>query len=680
MAATLSEILEKLEFSEFEDQLTGLGVSEAKDVLELEQDDLKGIGLSVVQIRKLQNAIKKPATNGNGGFKKAAAEEAPAAPQCPKCSDELTKVIAENNLYECDGCQKKIQKGQPVFGCRDCNYDMCKVCAAGGTSKTTVKRNGGGAAPCKWCRMGECWTHNQWTPLEQAVVKKVKKGPRKAFKRTFLEIAEGEFDADVSAMARSELDLVIDGGPSGTDNYHPPISSFEEMGDIPAYCIEALNKMGITTPMPIQAQAIPLVLSGMDLVGVAKTGSGKTLAYLLPAVVHIEAQEPIEDYDLTPIAIVLAPTRELAVQIHEEAEKLLSTSEGAEGSNHPNGLKACCIYGGERKQGQLRNACGAHIIAATPGRLHEHVMKDEISMDRVTFFILDEGDRMLEEGFEAQVKVIANAIRDDRHMLFFSATWPMGVHRLAKAMCKGSKPPVRLRVGQNKDGSAKTRDDITQEVVVFDDRDWDARDKQKKEHVFRHVREALELGDTKVLVFMSRKDLCEEMSYVFNGEGFESEAMHGGKSQDARLSVLERFKNASTRLLVTTDVMGRGLDIPTITHVVVYDMGDIDDYVHRIGRTARGPQGNGHALTLFEYDPRWPHLAEGLIKVLERSNQDIPDELRNIAEEVRDGTREMKKVRGRYGGMSGDQGGWDEIHKKTYGVSADDETSLLSKW
>lgn len=340
--------------------------------------------------------------------------------------------------------------------------------------------------------------------------------------------------------------------------------------------------------MPIQAQAIPIALSGDDLVGVSKTGSGKTLAYLLPAVVHIEAQDPIADDDLSPIAVILAPTRELAVQIQEEAAKLLSCSKDVEGSNHPGGLKSCCIYGGMKKDGQLRSALGAHILAATPGRLHEHVLKDQISMDRVTFFVLDEGDRMLEEGFESQVQVISNAIRPDRQMLFFSATWPKGVHRLAKAMCKGSKPPVRLRVGQNRDGSAKTRDDIVQEVRVFDNGDWVTRDKEKKELVYSHVRQALQMPETKVLVFVSRKDLTEEVSWAFNQEGFESEAMHGGKQQDARLQVLERFKNGDTRLLVTTDVMGRGLDIPTITHVVVYDMGDIEDYVHRIGPLQEG--------------------------------------------------------------------------------------------
>lgn len=296
-------------------------------------------------------------------------------------------------------------------------------------------------------------------------------------------------------------------------------------------------------------------------------------------------------------------------------------------------------------------------------------------MERVTYFVLDEGDRMLEDGFEAQVKVINGAIRPDRHMLFFSATWPMQVHRLAKAMCKGAKPPVRLRVGQNQDGSAKTRDDITQEVIVFTEGDWETRDRKKKKLLYERTKEALEIEGTKVLVFVSRKDLADDMSYNFNGQGFASEAMHGGKTQDVRLAVLDRFKTGDLRLLCTTDVMGRGLDIPTITHVFIYDMGDIEDYVHRIGRTARGPQGEGQAMTLFEYDPKWPHLAEGLIKCMEQSNQDIPEELRQVAEDVKNGSREMKAAKGRFGALSGNQGSFADIEKKKYGAS-----DLLAKW
>jgi len=566
---------------------------------------------------------------------------------------------------------------------------------------------------CKWCKKGECWTHsakkggkkvpdskkasaaqilaaavqargssggqkrtfgeaNPDKKFNFADLKKIKKakGPFPEFQRTFIEFSESDLTEEVLQQAeqvRSELELAIDGGPDGQTMF-PPVTSFEEMISIPIYCVQALNENGITAPMPIQAQAIPIVLGGMDLVGIAKTGSGKTLAYLLPAVVHIEAQGPIGEYDISPIVLALAPTRELAVQIEEEANKLLSTSSGQDGSSHPGGLKACCIYGGTRKDDQLRNCQGCQIMAATPGRLHDHVAQGDISMERVTYFVLDEGDRMLDDGFEGQVSAISDAIRPDRQMLFFSATWPMQVHKLAKKLCKGSVPPVRLRVGQNADGSAKTRDDILQEVVVFDEGDWDARDAMKKELLFAHVREALNLEGTKVLVFVGRKTLAEEVSQTFAEEGFESDAMHGGKKQNMREQTLERFKNGDCRLLVATDVMGRGLDIPTITHVVIYDMGDIEDYVHRIGRTARGPHGSGHALTLFEYDPRWPHLAEGLIKVMEAAGSEVPEELHAIAADVAAGNRETKSFKGRWGKLSGDQGGFEQIQEKTYGA------------
>lgn len=563
---------------------------------------------------------------------------------------------------------------------------------------------GGGNPNCKWCKKGECWTHAQggggggakkgndvasilrglaeaggnskkrsfdegkaFDFAERKQIKKAK-GPFKKFQREFIEFSEdalSPFEMQQAEGVRSELELAIDGGPDGK-TLVPPVTTFEEILPLPLYCIEAMTNNGITAPMPIQSQAIPIVLAGMDLVGIAKTGSGKTLAYLLPAVVHIEAQEPIGEYDLSPIVLALAPTRELAVQIEEEANKLVSTSEGAEGSNH-NGLKACCIYGGTQRNDQVRSARGCQIMSATPGRLHDHIANGEISMSRVTYFVLDEGDRMLDDGFEPQVTAISDGIRPDRHMLFFSATWPMAVHKLAKKLCKGSVPPVRLRVGQNSDGSAKTRDDIVQEVVVFDQPDWDERDRLKKELLFAHVREALNMEATKVLVFVSRKTLAEEVCNVFSNEGFDSQAMHGGKKQQAREHTLEQFKNGECRLLVATDVMGRGLDIPTITHVVIYDMGDIEDYVHRIGRTARGPHGSGHALTLFEYDPRWPHLAEGLIKAMEQSGCEVPDDLRALADDVNAGNREKKAMKGRFGKLSGDQGSYEEIQKKTYG-------------
>merc|ERR1712054_423788 len=171
------------------------------------------------------------------------------------------------------------------------------------------------------------------------------------------------------------------------------------------------------------------------------------------------------------------------------------------------------------------------------------------------------------------------------------------------------------------------------------------RDQSKQELLYAHLREVLGDKRHKMLVFLSRKTLCDEMVNRLWAEGFKCHSMHGGRSQDSRLDILDQFRNNKLKLLVTTDVMGRGLDIPDVSHVVVYDMGDIEDYVHRIGRTARGPYGKGHALTFFEYDRKWPQLASQLLEVLEQSNQPVPPELQQIADEVESGQRSAKGIR-----------------------------------
>merc|ERR1712232_1541034 len=281
---------------------------------------------------------------------------------------------------------------------------------------------------------------------------------------------------------------------------------------------------------------------------------------------------------------------------------------------------------------QLRKAQqGTHIMAATPGRLVDHIEHGEVSLNRVTYFVLDEADRMLEEGFADQLKSIAKMIREDRHMLFFSATWPKVVDALAREMCQGRKAPVHLAIGQRQDGLATTRADIAQEVIVFQQADWAQRDAAKKKYLYNHLRTVLKNSENKILLFVSTKVLADELRDNLYNEGFAVESMHGGRSQEMRLNVLADFKRGETRLLVTTDVMGRGLDIPDISHGVIFDMGDVEDYVHRIGRLCRGHNNQGHALTFFEYDKKWPKIAIGLVQVLEEAGQNVPVGLRKIA-------------------------------------------------
>lgn len=386
--------------------------------------------------------------------------------------------------------------------------------------------------------------------------------------------------------------------------------------------------------MPIQAQAIPMALAGLDVVGIAKTGSGKTLAYVLPALAHLEAQAPKPKGQGTPLALVLAPTRELAVQIADMAKAV--TQFSGSGSNHPGGLSSAVLYGGGQgskawQVADVRNA--GHLVAATPGRLLDVMDSSEVTLERVTLLVLDEADRMLECGFEEQVGRIGKTVRSDRQTLFFSATWPTQVQHMAQLMCSSDLPLVRILAGQRTDGEGPTsREDILQEVVVFEQPTWEERDNAKQELLYAHLREVLSDESHKTLVFVSRKNLADTLANRLKSEGFRANVMHGGKSQDSRLNTLEGFRNGEIQLLVTTDVMGRGLDIPGISHVVIYDMGDIEDYVHRIGRTARGPYGQGHALTFYEYDKKWPKLPRKLIDVLEQSGQEVPPELVALAE------------------------------------------------
>ncbi|CAK9115008.1 unnamed protein product [Durusdinium trenchii] len=475
-----------------------------------------------------------------------------------------------------------------------------------------------------------------WRTPKAPRTMKAKTAELPPFQRKFLEEPEELDEEYVQGMQEQRLALDVSVEiPAQLQDVFPPIDSFEDLqGMLPDYAFKGLSNMGIEVPTPIQAQALPLVLSGSDVVGVAKTGSGKTLAYVLPAIAHVEVQEPKPKGDATPIVLILAPTRELAVQISDMVKAVTYFSKN--GSAHPGGLTPAVLYGGGQgskgwQVAECRN--GGHFVAATPGRLLDVIDSGEVSLERVTFFVLDEADRMLECGFEEQVGRIGQTVRPDRHTLFFSATWPSQVQKMAQRMCSSEIPPVRIMAGQRTDGEGPTsREDILQEVVVFEQPTWEERDSAKQELLYAHLREVLSDASHKMLVFVSRKNLADTLAKRLKSEGFSANVMHGGKSQDSRLATLEEFRNGDTKLLVTTDVMGRGLDIPGISHVVIYDMGDIEDYVHRIGRTARGPYGRGHALTFYEHNRKLPDLPRKLMDVLEQSGQEVPPELAAMVE------------------------------------------------
>ncbi|CAE7228883.1 dbp2 [Symbiodinium natans] len=483
----------------------------------------------------------------------------------------------------------------------------------------------------------------QASPPEPLIAPDWSKVPRQPFQRKFLCTLQQEEEG--AEKMRQQLGICIE--DRGSLLAAPkPISSFEELQVLPQYVIEGLSQWNINAPMPVQSQALPLAMSGCNLVGIAQTGSGKTLAYLLPAIVQIEAQEPVPKGSVLPIALILAPTRELAVQITEEATKVL---RGSRSGSHKNGIWASSVYGGGKKYEQIKNLqWGCEVVAATPGRLIDFLTSKVMSLERVTLLVLDEADRMLVEGFAEEVNIISAQIRPERQVLFFSATWAAEVQALAAGLCHSSQP-VRLSVDQEHGScmkaARKARQGIVQEVVVVDfPDDYEKQVAEKRRRLDDHLHEVLwSSADNKVLVFVSQKTYADELATKLWDAGFQAAAMHGGKSQEARLATLDRFRKGELRLLVATDVIGRGIDIPSVSHVVVFDMGGVEDYIHRIGRTARGKDGTGHALVFFEYWHKDPGIAAELAEALASSGQPVPPELLKIVQEVAAGQRQVWK-------------------------------------
>eukprot|EP00927_Polykrikos_kofoidii_P041256 TRINITY_DN35184_c0_g1_i1.p1 TRINITY_DN35184_c0_g1~~TRINITY_DN35184_c0_g1_i1.p1 ORF type:complete len:685 (-),score=136.85 TRINITY_DN35184_c0_g1_i1:31-2085(-) len=511
----------------------------------------------------------------------------------------------------------------------------------------TVKRKATDTTPA----VTEPWIPPTVTPIDWDVVE------REDFQRAFID-DDLRFDSGDAETRRLALEVRVE--DAAGCSVPAPVQTFEELDVFPEYLFQGLAERGITSPMPIQAQALPLVLRGHNVIGLAQTGSGKTLAFLLPAIVHIEAQQPLRKFSATPIALVLAPTRELAVQISDEAVKVLKYSK--QGWHHRGGLWSCCLYGGGSKREQQRNLQGSHIVVATPGRLLDFLATQVISLDRVTYFVLDEADRMLDMGFHGDVTTISGQVRPERQVLFFSATWSKAVQSLAGGLCPERARPVRIAVGQRSstedcaDGTAlhQAREGIEQMVIVVDcPGEWELQAAKKRALLDDYLTEVLEESEeNKILVFVSQKTLADELSTQLWDAGFQAAAMHGGKQQESRLWTLEQFRKGELRLLIATDVLGRGIDIPNVSHVVVFDMGTVEDYVHRIGRTARGRDGHGCATVFFEYYPKLPYIAAELIEVLEGSQQIVPEDLRRIAKEVAEGKREISG-NGKWGGANG---------------------------
>ena len=388
-----------------------------------------------------------------------------------------------------------------------------------------------------------------------------------------------------------------------------PVTTFEE-ASFPEYMVRSMYDAGFKGPTPIQCQGWPVALSGCDMIGIAQTGSGKTLAFLLPALVHINDQprlrvSPKQRGD-GPIALVLAPTRELAKQISDECRRF----------GRVTGIYNTCVYGGASRQYQQRDLeKGVQIVIATPGRLLDFLNARVTNLKRVTYLVLDEADRMLDMGFEPQIRKILAQVRPDRQTLMWSATWPKEVQALARDFLNN---PVHIQIGSL---NLAANTDIEQ-LIEFVDED------RKLQLLLRILEDILKDRKTKIVIFTETKRGCDMLGHELRDKRLPAEALHGDKTQRERDSIIRAFRAGDCQVLVATDVASRGLDVKDIQYVINFDFpAQIEDYVHRIGRTARAG-AKGTAISFFTR--KNARSARDLAKIMKETKQPVPQPLYDL--------------------------------------------------
>ncbi|KAF8802418.1 DEAD-domain-containing protein [Phlegmacium glaucopus] len=406
-------------------------------------------------------------------------------------------------------------------------------------------------------------------------------------------------------------------------NVPRPVTSFDEVG-FPEYLMSSIRAQGFDSPTPIQCQAWPMALSGRDVVAIAQTGSGKTISFALPAMLHINAQPLLAPGD-GPIALVLAPTRELAVQIQQECTKFGSNSR----------IRNTAIYGGAPKGPQIRDLQrGVEIVIATPGRLIDMLETQKTNLRRVTYLVMDEADRMLDMGFEPQIRKIVSQIRPDRQTLMFSATWPKDVQKLANDFLRDM---IQVNIGSME----LTANHNIQQVVEV------CSDFEKRNKLEKHL-DQISAENAKVLIFVATKRVADDITKYLRQDGWPALAIHGDKEQRERDWVLGEFKAGRSPILIATDVASRGLDVKDVGYVINYDFpNNCEDYIHRIGRTGRAGM-KGISYTYFTTDNA--KSARELIGILREAKAPVPPQLEEMASFGGGGGR------GRYGGGGGGRG------------------------
>nr|XP_020138002.1 probable ATP-dependent RNA helicase DDX46 [Microcebus murinus] len=416
-----------------------------------------------------------------------------------------------------------------------------------------------------------------------------------------------------------------------------PIKSWVQCG-ISMKILNSLKKHGYEKPTPIQTQAIPAIMSGRDLIGIAKTGSGKTIAFLLPMFRHIMDQRSLEEGE-GPIAVIMTPTRELALQITKECKKFSKTL----------GLRVVCVYGGTGISEQIAELKrGAEIIVCTPGRMIDMLAANSgrvTNLRRVTYVVLDEADRMFDMGFEPQVMRIVDNVRPDRQTVMFSATFPRAMEALARRILS---KPIEVQVG----GRSVVCSDVEQQVIVIEEE----KKFLKLLELLGHYQES-----GSVIIFVDKQEHADGLLKDLMRASYPCMSLHGGIDQYDRDSIINDFKNGTCKLLVATSVAARGLDVKHLILVVNYSCPNhYEDYVHRAGRTGRA--GNkGYAYTFITEDQA--RYAGDIIKALELSGTAVPPDLEKLWSDFKDQQKAEGKIIKKSSGFSGKGFKFDETEQ-----------------
>ncbi|KAE8724175.1 ATP-dependent RNA helicase DBP3 [Hibiscus syriacus] len=455
---------------------------------------------------------------------------------------------------------------------------------------------------------------------EESKKRKKKKG--KNNKKQMKEEENGEFNESRSGKEDTiqfdGKEKVVVSGKNAEDAKYSPLKSFSN-SNLPKNVLECCKDF--SSPSPIQAHAWPFLLDGRDFIGIAKTGSGKTLAFGVPAMMHVlNKRNGKSSRGRNPLCLVLSPTRELAEQIFNV---LCNAGQACD-------VESVCLYGGTSKGPQISSLkSGVDIVIGTPGRLKDLMNMEVCQLNEVSFVVLDEADRMLDMGFEEDVRFILGKTCFARQMVMFSATWPAAVHRLAQEYMDPN--PVKVVIGSE---DLAANHDVMQIVEVLDDR-------ARYERLIALLKKYHESQRNRVLVFVLYQAEADRIENMLKRSGWNVVSIHGRKAQNDRTKALSLFKKGSCPLMVATDVAARGLDIPDVEVVINYSFPlTTEDYVHRIGRTGRaGRKGVAH--TFFTQQNKG--LAGELVNVLKEAGQIVPPAL------LKFGTHVKKKESKLYG-------------------------------